>query len=222
MPQCSSEPMIIEAVPPPSHLGKYSHFARALFICSSLYLRSCSAYAWHLCHFGLPIHNHVVAHRLFAAKASLDEQKNSGPMDSAGSDSLLGSLELMMDKTSPPGKGDSLMVLHDLRRKRDDLSALDLSNRIKSMAARLRADREEQRHEAAKLKAIREMPQEELASNGWRTRWMRSAEPVTGHIWMCCGPNALWARLNELQTRHIFSARAHSPPSICWKVPSGC
>src|SRR5436190_8024444 len=128
MPQCSSEPMIIEAVPPPSHLGKYSHFARALFICSSLYLRSCSAYAWHLCHFGLPIHNHVVAHRLFAAKASLDEQKNSGPMDSAGSDSLLGSLELMMDKTSPPRKGDSLMVLHDLRRRRDDLSALDLSD----------------------------------------------------------------------------------------------
>src|SRR4051812_34913177 len=40
MPQCSSEPMIIEAVPPPSHLGKYSHFARALFICSSLYLRA--------------------------------------------------------------------------------------------------------------------------------------------------------------------------------------
>src|SRR5438045_9612784 len=32
------------------------------------------------------------------------------------------------------------------------------------MAGRLRADREEQRHEAAKLKAIREMSQEELAS----------------------------------------------------------
>src|SRR4051812_14125896 len=160
MPQCSSEPMIIEVVPSPSHPGNYSHFACALFICS----RSCSAYAWHLCHFGLPIHNHIVAHRLFAAKASLDKQKNSGPVDSAGSDSLLGSLELMMDKTSPPGKGDSLMVLHDLRRKRDDLSALDLSDRVKSMAARLRADREEQRHEAAKLKAIREMSQEELAS----------------------------------------------------------
>src|SRR5436189_3468119 len=130
----------------------------------SSYPRSCSAHPWHLCHFGLPIHNHVVAHHFFAAKASLDEQKNSGPVDSAGSDSLLGSLELMMDKTSPPSKGDSLMVLHDLRRKRDDLSALDLSDHVKNMAARLRADREEQRHEAAKLKAIREMSQEELAS----------------------------------------------------------
>src|SRR4051812_5508737 len=130
----------------------------------SSYPRSCSAHPWHLCHFGLPIHNHVVAYRLFAAKASLDEQKNSGPVDSAGSDSLLGSLELMMDKTSLPRKGDSLMVLHDLRRRRDDLSALDSSDRIKSMVARLRADREEQRHEAAKLKAIREMSQEELAS----------------------------------------------------------
>src|SRR5436189_4310480 len=140
VPQCSSEPMIVETAPPPSCLGKYLHFACALSICTSLYLRSCSAYAWHLCHFGLPIHNHVVAHRLFAAKASLDEQKNFGPVDSDGSDSLLGSLEFMMDKTSLPSKGDSLMVLHDLRRKRDDLSALDLSDRIKNMAARLRAD----------------------------------------------------------------------------------
>src|SRR5436189_2656079 len=106
----------------------------------SSYPRSCSAYPWHLYHFGLLIHNHVVAHRLFAAKASIEEQKNSGPVDSAGSDSLLGSLELMMDKTSPPSKDDSLMALHDLRRKRDDLSALDLSDRIKNMAARLRAD----------------------------------------------------------------------------------
>src|SRR3954470_3189911 len=114
--------------------------------------------------FWLADHNYIVAHHLFAAKASLDEQKNSGPMDSAGSDSLLGSLELMMDKTSSPGKGDSLMVLHDLRRKRDDLSALDLSDRVKSMAARLRADREEQHHGAAKLKTIREMSQEELVS----------------------------------------------------------
>src|SRR3954462_15712074 len=86
--------------------------------------------------------NYIVAHDLFAAKASLDEHKNSEPVDSAGSDSLLGSHELMMDKTSPPGKGDSLMVLHDLRRTRDDLSALDLSDRVKSMASRLRADRE--------------------------------------------------------------------------------
>src|SRR2546430_16576560 len=112
----------------------------------SSYPWSCSAHPWNLCHFGLPIHNHVFAHRLFAAKASLDEQKNSGPVDSAGSDSLLGSLELMIDKTSPPRKGDSLMVLHDLRRRRDDLSALDLSDRVKSMVARLRADRDEQRH----------------------------------------------------------------------------
>ena len=78
--------------------------------------------------------------------ASLDDHKSSGPVDSVGSDSLLGSLELMMDKTSPPGKGDSLMVLDDLRRKRDDLSALDLSDHIKNMAFRLRADREEQRY----------------------------------------------------------------------------
>src|SRR3954464_6637739 len=51
---------------------------------------------------------------------------------------------------------------------------------------------------------------------------MCSAEPVTEHIWMCCGPNALWARLNELRTRQIFSARVHTLPSICWKAPSGC
>src|SRR3954464_1573496 len=70
----------------------------------------------------------------------------------------------MIDKTSLPRKGDSLMVLQDLRRRRDDLSSLDLSDRVKSMVARLRADREEQRHEAAKLMAIREMSQEELAS----------------------------------------------------------
>ena len=72
--------------------------------------------------------NYIVAHRLFAAKVSLDEHKNSGPVDSAGSDSLLGSLELMMSKMSLPGRGDPLMVLHDLQRKRDDLSALDLSD----------------------------------------------------------------------------------------------
>src|SRR3954471_13568832 len=47
---------------------------------------------------------------------------------------------------------------------------------------------------------------------------MHSAEPVTRHIWMCCGPNALWARLNELRTRHIFSARVHSLPSHLLEV----
>src|SRR5438270_329104 len=114
--------------------------------------------------FLLADHNYIVAPRLFAAKPS--EQENSGPVDSVGSDSLLGSLELMMDKTSPPGKGDSLMVLHDLRRKRNDLGALDLSDRVKSMAARLRADREELRYEAAKLKASRELD-EKIASISW-------------------------------------------------------
>src|SRR4051812_36996418 len=143
--------------------------------------------------FWLADHDYIVAHRLFATKASFDEHKNSGPVDSAGSDSLLGSLELMMDKIPPPRKGDSLMILHDLRRKRDDLSALDLSDRVKSMAARLRGDREEQRHEAAKLKAIREMSQEELAPilRWLEDQWMRSVGPVTGHIWMCYGPSAL-------------------------------
>ena len=106
-------------------------------------------------------HNCIVAHCLFAAK-------NSGPVDSPGSDSLLGSLELMMSKMSLPGTGDPLMVLHELRRKRDNLNTLDLSDRIKSMAARLRADREEQRHEAARLKTIRDMSQEELTSILWR------------------------------------------------------
>src|SRR4051812_8348521 len=80
--------------------------------------------------FLLADHNCIVSHHLFAAK-------NFGPVDSIGSDSLLGSLELMMSKTSLPGKGDTLMVLHDLQRKRDDLSALDLSDRVKSMAAML-------------------------------------------------------------------------------------
>src|SRR3954469_14833526 len=155
VPRCSSEPIVVETAPPPPWSGKYLHFIHAFSTCMSL---------WHICHSGLPIHNYVNAHRLFEAKASLDEQKNSGPVDSVESDSLLGSLELMMDQTSLPRKGDSLMVLHDLRRKRDDLSALDLSERVKNMAARLRADQKEQRHEAAKLKAIREMSQEELAS----------------------------------------------------------
>src|SRR3954470_21788333 len=104
-PRCSSEPMVVETAPAPPWSGKYLHFLRAFSTCMSL---------WHLCHSGLPIHNHVIAHRLFAAKASLDEQKNSGLVDSAGSDSLLGSFELMMEKTSLPRKGDSLMVLHDL------------------------------------------------------------------------------------------------------------
>src|SRR3954464_14915322 len=68
MPQCSSEPMTIEAVPSPSCLGKYSQFARTLFRRMSSYPRSCSAHPWHLCHLVLPIHNHVVAHCLFAAQ----------------------------------------------------------------------------------------------------------------------------------------------------------
>src|SRR4051812_36284062 len=100
----------------------------------------------------------------FAAKPSLYEHKSSGPVDFAGSDSLLGFLELMMSKMSLPGRGDPLMVLHNLQRKRDDLNALDLSDQIKSAAARLHADREEQRHEAARLKTIQDMSQEELAS----------------------------------------------------------
>src|SRR5436190_15031283 len=73
VPRCSSEPMVVETAPPPPWSGKYLHFIRAFFTCTSL---------WHLCHSGLPIHNYVNAHRLFAAKASPDEQKNSGPVDS--------------------------------------------------------------------------------------------------------------------------------------------
>src|SRR4051812_20796776 len=96
--------------------------------------------------FLLAVHNCIIAYCLFAAKAFLDEQKNSGSVDFAGSDSLLGSLELMTSKMSLPSKGDPLMVLHDLQRRRDDLSALDLSDRVKGMAARLHTDREEQRH----------------------------------------------------------------------------
>ena len=91
--------------------------------------------------FGFADHNYIFALCLFAAKPS--EQENSGPVDFVGSDSLLGSLELMMSKMSLPGKGDPLTVLHDLQRKRDDLNALELSDRIKSVAARLRADHEE-------------------------------------------------------------------------------
>src|SRR5438270_11745156 len=97
----------------------------------------------------------------------------------------------MMDKTFPPSKGDSLMVLHDLRRKRDDLSALDLSDRAKSMAARLRANREEQRHEAAKFKAIREMSQEELSSVLWRLEDQVDAQRQTYD----------WTHMEVLQTK---------------------
>src|SRR3954471_14529738 len=85
VPQCSSEPMIVETAPRPSCLGKYLHILLAFSTCTSL---------CRLCHSGLPIHNYVNAHRFFAEEASLDEQKNSGPVDSVGSDSLLGSLEL--------------------------------------------------------------------------------------------------------------------------------
>ena len=44
------------------------------------------------------------------------------------------------------------------------MNALDLSGRIKDMAARVHAGLEEQRHEAAKLKVIQDMSPEELAS----------------------------------------------------------
>src|SRR3954466_12150367 len=71
VPRCSSVPMIVETTPLPSWPGKYLHILRAFSTCTSL---------WHLCHSGLPIHNYVNAHRLFAAKASPDEQKNSGPV----------------------------------------------------------------------------------------------------------------------------------------------
>src|SRR4051812_27657138 len=46
----------------------------------------------------------------------------------------------------------------------DALNVLDLSGRVKDMAGRLRANREKQRHEAARLKVIQDMSQEELAS----------------------------------------------------------
>src|SRR4051812_7399352 len=85
-------------------------------------------------------------------------------MNSAGSDSLLGSLEFMMSKMSLPRGGDPLMVLNDLQRRKDALNAIDLSDRIKDMAARLHSDCEEQHHEAARLKVIQDMSQEELAS----------------------------------------------------------
>ena len=41
-----------------------------------------------------------MSHIVFEVKPSLYEDKGSGPVDSAGFDSLLGSLEHMMDKLS--------------------------------------------------------------------------------------------------------------------------
>src|SRR3954462_10618931 len=53
--RCSAEPMIVETAPPPPCPGKYLRFPRASSTCTSLYLRSRSTCAWHLCHYGLPI-----------------------------------------------------------------------------------------------------------------------------------------------------------------------
>src|SRR4051812_17976606 len=64
--QCSSEPMNVKTAHPPPCPGKYLRFLRAFSTCTSL---------WRLCHSGLPIHNYVGAHRLFAAKASFGEQR---------------------------------------------------------------------------------------------------------------------------------------------------
>src|SRR4051812_42008609 len=70
VPRCSSEPMVVETTPLPPWPGKYLLFIHAFSACTSLYLRLHCACAWHLCHSGLPIHNYVIAHRLFTAKAS--------------------------------------------------------------------------------------------------------------------------------------------------------
>src|SRR3954468_214560 len=55
VPRCSSEPMIVETAPPLLCPGKYLRFPRAFSACTSLYLRSRSTCAWHLCHSGLLI-----------------------------------------------------------------------------------------------------------------------------------------------------------------------
>src|SRR3954471_858748 len=55
VPWCPSVPMVVETAPPPLWSGKYLHFILAISACTSLYLRSRCACAWHLCHSGLPI-----------------------------------------------------------------------------------------------------------------------------------------------------------------------
>src|SRR5438270_611904 len=55
VPRCSLEPRVVEAAPPPPWSCKYLHFLRVSSACTSLYLRSSGACAWHPCHSGLPI-----------------------------------------------------------------------------------------------------------------------------------------------------------------------
>src|SRR4051812_15853108 len=95
----------------------------------------------------------------FAAKQLLYGGEASNHMDSVGSDSLLGLFKLMMSIMSLPRGGDPLMILNNLQRRRDALNALDLSSRIKDMAARLYTNYEEQCHEVARLKVIQVMSQ---------------------------------------------------------------
>src|SRR3954466_10088989 len=93
-------------------------------------------------------------HIVFAAKLSPCDGRSSDPVDNAEFDFLLDSFELMMSRESPPRKGDALMDLCNLQRKKDALNPLDFSGRIKKSTAKLRASREEQLREAVRLRAI--------------------------------------------------------------------
>lgn len=61
--------------------------------------------------------------------------------------------------------GSSRITLAILQRGQDTLRALDLLGRIRDMAARLRADHEQRRKEAAELRALQAMTDTELASS---------------------------------------------------------
>src|SRR4051812_25809439 len=90
---------------------------------------------WCPCHLSLFTN---MLHVIFVAKSSPYDGKSSDLVDNAGFDSLLSSFELTMSSESPPRKGDPLMVLCDLQRRKDALNALDLLGRINKAAAKLR------------------------------------------------------------------------------------
>src|SRR4051812_35192354 len=101
---------------------------------------------------------------VFAAKLSPCDGRSSDPVDNAEFDFLLDSFESMMSRESPPRRGDALMVLCDLQRKKDVLNTLDLSGRIKETTAKLRASREGQLREVVRLRAINTTSEVQLTS----------------------------------------------------------
>src|SRR3954470_14403158 len=105
----------------------------------------------------------------------------------------------MMSRESPPREGDPLMVLCDLRRRKDALNALDLSGTIKEAAAKLRVSREEQLREVVKLRAINTTSEVQLTSSLQHIRGRIKAQRDC--IWRRFVRQVLWAKLRCIQSK---------------------